>query len=351
MKRFLSGRLIAVAGLTIMIWVLFSLKPELALKGYTNGVFVLLRRLFNSLNLFSVLAGWILILFVLFRRVSHRRPAGGLGTYFMRLISPILWLVVAFYWLWGFNYLSMSPTARMTETAHELSTDQMLQALQMQTMTINTLRSGLDVNELGKTAAELIHTRQQLWQDAVTGTVLPMGYKVQGKALLVLAKPEGLLLRWGTAGVYNFLIGRPTIDPGLHPLQVPFTAMHELAHAYGIAGEADANYISYIAGIGARDHLSNYAAELSFWRSLSRACFTLDSTQTRTIISLADPDIQTDITAIREKMKMYPDYAPKLRDAFYDTFLKSQGVKDGLNSYEQYVDLVLKWRMAQDSIE
>jgi hypothetical protein len=72
-------------------------------------------------------------------------------------------------------------------------------------------------------------------------------------------------LRIGTAGFYNFVLARPTIDPVLHPIQIPNTSLHEIAHSYGVASESSANFIAYIAGrkakISVLNILSNYPFE------------------------------------------------------------------------------------------
>lgn len=43
------------------------------------------------------------------------------------------------------------------------------------------------------------------------------------------------------------------------------------------------------------------------------------------------------------KMDQYPDLFPRLRDSLYDFFLRTQGVEEGLMSYDLYLPLVLSW--------
>jgi hypothetical protein len=154
-------------------------------------------------------------------------------------------------------------------------------------------------------------------------------------------------LRFGTAGFFNFVISRPTIDPGLHPIQVPFTSMHELAHTFGVANEASANFIGYIACQRSGDILTKYSAELSFWRGLRIACHQEDSVATRTITQFISDDVRRDLINIRKQMNRYPDLIPEIRDGFYDLFLKSQGVEEGMASYDMYIPMVLQWEREQ----
>jgi len=46
------------------------------------------------------------------------------------------------------------------------------------------------------------------------------------------------------------------------------------------------------------------------------------------------------LSDIHKNDAKYPDLLPKFRNAVYDTYLKSQGVADGLHSYSRVVQLV-----------
>ncbi|MCB0644788.1 MAG: DUF3810 family protein, partial [Phaeodactylibacter sp.] len=50
--------------------------------------------------------------------------------------------------------------------------------------------------------------------------------------------------------------------------------------------------------------------------------------------------IKGDLQAIYESIYRYPDWFPKIRYWVYDQFLKSQGVKEGIQSYSQISQLV-----------
>jgi hypothetical protein len=54
--------------------------------------------------------------------------------------------------------------------------------------------------------------------------------------------------------------------------------------------------------------------------------------------------VRTDINAIIERLQKYPDVFPKLRDFFYDNYLKAQGVKAGIKSYGQFIQLAYSYQ-------
>jgi hypothetical protein len=55
--------------------------------------------------------------------------------------------------------------------------------------------------------------------------------------------------------------------------------------------------------------------------------------------------ITATLVAIRENNARYPDFLPAVRNAVYDSYLKSQGVHEGLQSYHRVV--ALTWAYEQ----
>ena len=184
----------------------------------------------------------------------------------------------------------------------------------------------------------------QQWTASVAAVLAKYGYQVKPEARLRTFAPVGGLLRLGTAGFYNFLAFRPMVDPALHPLQIPNVCTHELAHAYGVSDEGSANFIAWLVCSHQPDTYSRYSTELSLWINLRDAAYLQDSVHTRTLLSDLSPEVKADLLSIRKQMDLYPDIAPKLRDAIYNLFLESQGVKEGIESYDRYLSLVLHWK-------
>ena len=62
------------------------------------------------------------------------------------------------------------------------------------------------------------------------------------------------------------------------------------------------------------------------------------------MIEQMNANVRTDLIAIMDEMDMYPDIMPKVRDAVYDTYLKSHGVAGGLSNYSKVVELTIAWK-------
>ena len=51
-----------------------------------------------------------------------------------------------------------------------------------------------------------------------------------------------------------------------------------------------------------------------------------------------------DLEAINANNAAYPDIMPRFRDAAYDSYLKAQGIAEGMQNYGKVVLLVEAWR-------
>ena len=156
--------------------------------------------------------------------------------------------------------------------------------------------------------------------------------------------PKGILLRLGTAGFYNPFTGECNIDDGLHPLQKPFVMAHEFFHGLGVSGEGDCNFLAYITCFQSTDPFIKYAGQLGYWRYLRRGFFQSDPEKYEEAMEQTPEAVLNDLAEIAASIRKYPDIAPRMRDAMYTAYLKSNKIEDGMANYHQIVPLVMTWR-------
>jgi hypothetical protein len=171
------------------------------------------------------------------------------------------------------------------------------------------------------------------------------GYPTPGRPRGRQLYPEGLLLRFSSAGVYWPWAGEGNVDAGNHPLLKGPILAHELAHAYGFGEEGTCSFWSWLAGQQAETPYLRYAFHLHYWRELARKYLSIDREgYTELFRNQLDPGVRQDIISIINNQRSFPDFLPEIRDVAYDTYLKSQGVQDGLLSYGRVVKLVEGYR-------
>lgn len=262
-----------------------------------------------------------------------------------RIFPPILILIILFYWLWGFNYFAIKPEVKILGPDKNMALSDAVKEFKAQTKKVNLLRASLgNMDPFIGSGDSIIRAGNNRWVKAVTDILGQNGFNVNTQAQIKSFSPSGTLLRLGTAGFYNFFIVRPMTDPSLHPLQIPNVCAHELAHAYGVSDEGSANFIAWLACSQSSDTFTRYSTELSLWLNLRDAAYLEDSVSTKNIYAEISPAVKSDLVSIRKQMDKFPDIAPALRDAIYNLFLESQGIDEGIASYDRYVSLVLAWK-------
>lgn len=247
-----------------------------------------------------------------------------------------LWsvVVVVFFWCWGFNYsidhlakaeiTPVEPNARILKTAYH---NVMSRAFKQRSSFAD---DSLLQMESFASEAEIEEAVQTVLQNYSMHTA----HEVPMRKL----KPAAILRRLGISGIYNPFSGEANIDSGLDPLNELFTAAHEFAHAYGIAGEAEANFVAFLACHQLATPKAKYAADYVLWRYV--AYELIISGEDLTELPETPDLLMQDRKAIRQLALQYPTIWPELSEQVNDTYLKSQGIESGVKNYSAFILLV-----------
>lgn len=145
--------------------------------------------------------------------------------------------------------------------------------------------------------------------------------------------PPGLFIATGIYGVcYPFTL-EANVDPAL-PLPYRLAiGGHELAHVLGYCGEADANLVSFVAGLRAEEPLARYSTALSMMRYAMSGPNALD---TLWLLRNWPERARQDLNLLTKSNKLHRvEAVSKVASKLNDTYLKTQGVKLGTDDYER----------------
>ena len=123
----------------------------------------------------------------------------------------------------------------------------------------------------------------------------------------------------------------------------PMTTNHEMAHQMGFASESECNFIGFLASIKNEDlyiQYSGYSMALRYCLGNWRA---RDETVFKNLIKTIHPGILKNYKESDDFWKQYDSIIDKGFHAFYDQFLKINQQKDGLESYNKYVNLMVNY--------
>lgn len=324
--------------------------PDLIEGWYSRGFFPVFRSVWDFLfTWFPLPLFWVFWLFVLAQvllliRAARRVKLPALTKVlfvFRGILHFLAWVVVAFFWCWGFNYGRQPVEATLGFAPYALTYDELSTKVYKEAAALARLRQTIhpDTTPLPDRLfpSDWEGAIRPLVEKALSRHGYPATGRVRGRQLL----PRGILLRWSTAGVYWPWAGEGNVDDGLLPLQKPAVIAHEMAHGYGFGEEGTCSFWAWMAGQETTDPALEYAYRLDYWRDLAARLRRADPEGYRDFReSQLDRGIINDLISIYINNAKYPDFLPAVRNATYDAYLKAQGIDEGLLSYGRVVLLV-----------
>lgn len=161
-------------------------------------------------------------------------------------------------------------------------------------------------------------------------------------------KPVALSEPWTythVAGVYTFFTGEANININFPDYTIPFTAAHEMAHQRGISREDEANFIAFLVCSESDDPYIRYSGYTAIFEYVGSALYSADKTAYTALYSSYVP------AELKNEMHAYNAFFEKYREnkvaqvssKVNDSYLKSQGQKEGSRSYNLVVDLAVAY--------
>lgn len=260
--------------------------------------------------------------------------------YFWRWLAFSIWrsllafllLLVFFVLLWGANY-QREPIEQQFALQAPQTTEADLRVL-IEHLTAIIIETAQAERDEARAVAAIAQAMQATVQ-ASTGVMpnLPNAAKrlPQG-SLILLGRASGVMSPWTL---------EPHVDGALPSVAYVAIAAHELAHVAAYAGEADADFISAVAGLSAADAYARYSVALRFWQD---AWWQLPAGQRESYHDALPEIAQKDLVAMREPYQHYqmPRFIQEFQRRSYDSYLKTQGVKAGIKDYSRSLDLLIQ---------
>lgn len=334
---------------TVILQVSFRSRPDWAEVAYGRCIYPVVRGVLDVIKfpvpgIYLILGG--LSIWLCWLIVASMKKAGisKKVLYFGKRLGATVCVVFCwFYWIWGFNYARPNLTERMDYEIDEPDSTWLVQEIHSAIDRANTLRALPSLQYVGTLSeSDVINKHVDVGEinRALEESLPEFDYELKVEPTLHFLKPDGVLLRISTAGIYWLFSGEPNVDSGVHYLKKPVTVAHELTHAHGVTSEGDCNFIAYVACVRSDDPLIQYSGHLSYLGYLMRAALRRFGRDELTqFYEVMTSEVKQDRQAIHDHHAGYKDILPAVRDAVYDSFLKTQGVRGGIKSYGEFVML------------
>jgi len=145
----------------------------------------------------------------------------------------------------------------------------------------------------------------------------------------------------GITGIYFPFTGEANINIDVPIHETPFTTCHEMAHQIGFAKEEEANFIAYLACINNPNPNFKYAGYLAASRYCMLEMRYLDKNSYETIKDRYSSRVLQDLVSNYEYWNQFETPLNSLSSFINDLFLKANNQKEGVESYNLMVELLL----------
>ncbi len=335
---------LVILALALLVWTLVPVPASFVEAYYSRGVFRWIAHVVAgasavvpfSLTLVSGF-GVFMFLFWFFGvrlRRSVRSSLKPKRTYLLKASVAFAVVALSFYaWFlvfWGIGYRREHLEVRLglahadaDTSARRACAEGLLNIVRHTSASRDLQRVSAAIEDISESMAE--HVRQ--WEEG--SPTLPTGVKTL---------PRGWLLSSGTSGVTSPFFLEPHVDGGLPPAAFVAVAAHELAHVAGYCTESDADLVAAIAGLSAADPFARYCVALWLFDEVSSGLD--DAAEWRARLP---SEAKEDLAAAREAARRYRlAWLARLQSRVYDSYLKSQRVSDGIESYRRGIELVVR---------
>lgn len=154
----------------------------------------------------------------------------------------------------------------------------------------------------------------------------------------------------GFSGYFNPFTHENQINIEIPSIGMPVTVAHEMAHQLGIASESEANFFGYQTMKLSNDLQYQYAANLYALKYCLKEYRNKNEEEYLKLFDQLHFGVQQNITESEEFWQSKRNFSSFFFKHLYGRFLKINNQKDGMKSYNKFVDLLINYNKKYQEI-
>ncbi|MGK4567576.1 DUF3810 domain-containing protein [Flavobacterium sp. 3HN19-14] len=345
-KKFILPVFLLVQIIALQILKFF---PEAVENCYSNGLYIwvsnFMRALFGWITfsfgdvLYFLLGFFIVWWFFKVRKTWRYLWKDNL----LKILSFLSVAYFAFHLLWAANYYRV-PLYQKMKIKKEYSVEDLSAFTKKLIVKVNAIQFKITKSDTEKIVFP--YSRQQVYEKNLNGyknlaAVYPyFTYTNPSVKNSIISLP---LTYMGFAGYLNPFTGEAQVNDMIPMYNFPVTVTHEMAHQMGYASESEANFIGFLACTKNDDLYFQYAAYSFALKYCLNTLERIEECKSDEFIPLINVGVLQNYKESRQFWKQYQSFVDDGFEVVYDSFLKANQQKEGMDSYSKFVDLMVNY--------
>ncbi len=269
----------------------------------------------------------------------------------MRFVSLLItyaliagFLFFAFYALWGLNQFRTPVAESMSLPDGEYSASQLEQVC----MELSERAAGY--REYVQEDASGVFVYSDGFDAAaqeVADAYAELGHKYELFSMYAVPAKSAMfseaLSYAGIAGIYIPYTFEAHVNTNAPDLYLAFDAAHETAHFLGWVDEYEASFVGFLACLESDDAEVLYSGYMSALNECINQLYLLDEDACARVAATYSDGMRRDLVSYREYLKEYSGSISDTVADINDAYLKFNGQENGIESYSDVVQLILRY--------
>jgi hypothetical protein len=340
-KRSGHTKLIILVSLAILIY-LFGFYPNSVQKYYSTGFYPYISSALRFVSsifpfaigdiIYALLIGFVLYKIVRFYRQRKSLKRADRILVPLQILNFFLILYIIFKIVWGLNYSRPSVSEELGIGNEKYSVKELVVLGDYFIKKTNDLKlkqskiPAYTINELeSKSAAAYAFMAQK-----------NQLFRYQNPCLKSVLN-SWMISKIGIEGYYAPLSGEANMNMNLPDFVKPYVSCHEIGHQLGIAYEDEANLLGYLTASNSPDVNYQYSANYEMLRYILFEIRMKSPDDYKLLYLKLLPQVLADFKTEKEFWRKYNGDMFGYMDAAFDSFLKLNNQKKGIDSYQDIV--------------
>ena len=288
-----------------------------------------------------------IIIFMLFKITQIFKNHSTFKTRFAQIglltLKAITIFYISFNLSWGLNYYR-TPLVDKLGVKKGYTTEELLNLTKSIIKETNALQLRIQKDSL--LPIEINKSRKDIYNEVVKA-IQTTSYHIPDFQTPFTSVKNSLyslpLTYMGFAGYVNPFTLEAQINDRIPKLTMPITVAHEIAHQRGIASESEANFIGFLMAKKNNDPIYQYAANIYALRYALGTLNKNESIDFENLLTSLSPAVFKNLTENEVFWKSYKSPIDSFFKNFYNSFLKINNQKEGIQSYNRFIDILINY--------